>query len=117
METINLGAADGLPPVDWAAVVETAFGHRQHAVGGRDRLGVDAVDRPLVEVPFRLAVGEPQRLDHGRNRHHGEFRHQNQRHGLRQLTRLVAKHRTAIGLSPDIPSSNPRNIGSGQSRQ
>jgi pyridoxine/pyridoxamine 5'-phosphate oxidase len=23
METINLGAADGLPPVDWAAVIET----------------------------------------------------------------------------------------------
>ena len=61
---------DGVMLVDR---VEIAIDHGENAVGGGHRLAVDGMHRPFVERLLRQPVGEPQRLDGRRHRHHGEL--------------------------------------------
>ncbi len=80
---------DGRMLVD---LLEIAVHHGENAVRGGDRLGVDRMHRPGIELPFGDAVGDAQGFDRRGHRHHGEFRHHDEREMLRQDLRLESEH-------------------------
>jgi hypothetical protein len=71
---------------------QIAVDHRQDIVRGGDGLSVHRMHRPLVKRLFRQAVGNPQGLDGGGDRHHGEFRHHHDGKMLGKLFGTVAEH-------------------------
>jgi hypothetical protein len=78
--------------------IEIAVHHRQYPVRCGNGPRIERMHRPRIELPFGEPVGDAKGFDGGSHRHHGEFRHHDEREMVRQDLRLESEHEDAMSF-------------------